>query len=100
MAEQPEFDFEAVFEVEDYMRFYADTLPPEVSDRQVAFLVEKLGLNASACILDLACGFGRHANCLAALGHHVAGLDLTAGFLEMAAREAQSLADFRYLDRI
>ena len=40
-------------------------------------------------ILDLACGFGRHANRLAALGHTVTGIDLTPGFLEIARQDAE-----------
>ena len=42
-------------------------------------------------ILDLACGFGRHANRLSALGHDVTGIDLTPGFLELARLDAQAL---------
>jgi SAM-dependent methyltransferase len=40
-------------------------------------------------ILDLACGHGRHANRLAALGHRVTGIDLTAGFLDLARKDAE-----------
>jgi SAM-dependent methyltransferase len=39
-------------------------------------------------ILDLACGTGRHANRLAALGHRLTGVDLMEGFLELARKEA------------
>jgi SAM-dependent methyltransferase len=88
--ELPEFDFEAVFEVEDYLYFYSEVLSNEVADKQVAFLVRRLGLDAPARILDLACGFGRHANRLAALGHHVTGIDLTPGFLELARKDAEA----------
>ncbi len=86
---QPAFDFAAVFEVDDYMYFYSDMLTDEVSDRQVAFLVEFLELSTPMKILDLACGFGRHANRLAALGHQVTGIDQMPGFLELARRDAQ-----------
>ena len=88
--ELPEFDFEAVFEVEDYLYFYSEILSDEVADKQVAFLVRRLGLDEPADILDLACGFGRHANRLAALGHHVTGIDLTPGFLELARKDAEA----------
>jgi 2-polyprenyl-3-methyl-5-hydroxy-6-metoxy-1,4-benzoquinol methylase len=40
-------------------------------------------------ILDLACGHGRHANRLAALGHDVTGVDLMPGFLELARQDAR-----------
>jgi SAM-dependent methyltransferase len=88
--ELPEFDFEAVFEADDYMYFYSEILSDETADNQVAFLVKYLGLDAPAQILDLACGFGRHANRLATLGHHVTGIDLTPGFLELARKDAEA----------
>ncbi|MBN2551002.1 MAG: class I SAM-dependent methyltransferase [Anaerolineales bacterium] len=86
--EQPAFDFEAVFQVDDYMYFYSDMLTPEGAEKQVSFLVQELELNTPMKILDLACGFGRHANRLAALGHRVTGIDLTEGFLELARQDA------------
>jgi SAM-dependent methyltransferase len=94
MIDQPtpeiKFDFEAVFEVDDYMYFYSDMITDEVTERQVAFLVRELHLDAPLKILDLACGFGRHANRLAALGHEVTGIDLTPGFLDLARQEAHA----------
>jgi SAM-dependent methyltransferase len=88
MNKTPEFDFEAVFAVEDYMYYYSDLLTDEVTDMQVSKLVAWLGLEQPHAILDVACGFGRHANRLAELGHVVTGLDLTEGFLELARQEA------------
>ncbi|HEC61240.1 MAG TPA: class I SAM-dependent methyltransferase [bacterium] len=85
---KPIFDFEAVFEVEDYLYFYSDTLTEEQTDRQVDFLVQEMELNEPMKILDLACGFGRHANRLAGLGHQVTGVDLMPGFLEIAQKDA------------
>ncbi|MBN1147654.1 MAG: methyltransferase domain-containing protein [Anaerolineales bacterium] len=86
--ELPEFDFEAVFEVDDYIYFYGEMLTDEYTDEQVRCLVELLELRAPADILDLACGYGRHANRLAALGHRLTGVDLTPGFLEIARKDA------------
>lgn len=83
------FDYEAVFEVDDYIYFYSDHLTEEVTSRQVDFLVRELALDHPVKILDLACGYGRHANALAALGHTVTGIDLMPGFLEMARQEAE-----------
>ncbi len=86
-----EFDNSAVFDVEDYMYFYTDMLTPEIADKQVAFILQELGLSVPVEILDLACGFGRHANRLAAFGHHLTGIDLMPGFLQIALREANNL---------
>jgi SAM-dependent methyltransferase len=89
-SQQPEFDFEAVFEVDDYLYYYRDMLTDDLTDRQVSALVEVLKLNQPVRILDLACGYGRHANRLASLGHQVVGIDLTEGFLEIARRDAEA----------
>jgi len=86
-----EFDFEAVFEVEDYLYFYGDLLTPEFSKKQVDFLVRELNLKPPLKVLDLACGFGRHANLLAKMGFEVTGVDLMDGFLEIARKEAKKL---------
>lgn len=85
---QDDEGYTSVFDVDDYLYFYGDMLTEEVTDRQVAALVEILTLDRPMRILDLGCGHGRHANRLAALGHHVTGLDRSTGFLELARRDA------------
>ncbi len=87
-AEPTPFDFEKVFEVDDYMYFYSDMLTEERTDVEVAALVRLLELDRPMKILDLACGFGRHTNRLAALGHQMTGVDLTPGFIELARQDA------------
>lgn len=88
-SDATEFNYESVFEVEDYLHFYADGLTDERTQGEVAFLVRELSLDRPQKILDLACGFGRHSNALAGLGHSVTGLDLVPGFIEIARREAE-----------
>ncbi len=83
------FDFDAVFEVDDYMYFYQELLSDDLSDRQVEFLIRELALVQPMDILDLACGFGRHANRLAERGHRVTGLDRNPEFLELAQKDAR-----------
>jgi SAM-dependent methyltransferase len=98
---QAPFDLSAVFEVDDYMYFYGDDLTDERAEAEVAALVELLELDSPKKILDLACGFGRHANRLAALGHTVTGIDLTPGFLEIARSQAAAMGvaiDYRQGD--
>jgi SAM-dependent methyltransferase len=49
-------------------------------------------------ILDLVCGFGRHANRLAALGYSVTGIDQSADFLNLARKHASDMnVDVNYL---
>jgi SAM-dependent methyltransferase len=83
------------------MYFYSDMLLPEHTDRQVEGLVRLLEMQPPMAILDLACGFGRHANRLAALGFHVSGIDRSEGFLELARRDAAEqgvVVDYRQGD--
>lgn len=88
-SQEKEFDVEAVFDVDDYLYFYSESLTDERTDVEVHALVRLLELDRPLQILDLACGYGRHANRLAALGHRMTGVDLTPGFLEIARREAR-----------
>jgi 2-polyprenyl-3-methyl-5-hydroxy-6-metoxy-1,4-benzoquinol methylase len=83
-----EFDFEAVFEVDDYLYFYGEELTAERTEAEVSALVRLLGLDSPKKILDLACGFGRHTNRLAALGHSMTGIDMMPGFLEIVRHDA------------
>lgn len=85
---QPLFNLEQVFEVDDYLYFYSEMLTDERSEAEVAYLVKLLELGQTLDILDLACGFGRHANRLAALGHRLTGIDLMEGFLALARKDA------------
>jgi 2-polyprenyl-3-methyl-5-hydroxy-6-metoxy-1,4-benzoquinol methylase len=97
----PLFDLEAVFEVDDYLFAYQDDLTDERTDREVASLVKLLGLDSPLKILDLACGYGRHANRLAALGHSVTGVDYMPGFLTLARQRAAEMGvqvDYRQGD--
>lgn len=87
---EDEFDLENVFEVEDYLYFYQDNLVGDVLDHQIKALHTYLRLDHPVKILDLACGFGRHSNRLAALGHSVVGIDYTMGFLEIAKKAADT----------
>jgi SAM-dependent methyltransferase len=79
--------FEEVFD-EDYLR----TLPFMRADqtlREVEFISDALRLGPAAEILDIACGYGRHAIELVQRGYNVTGLDLSLPLLIRAADEAQ-----------
>ncbi len=97
IASPIEFDFKAVFDVDDYMYFYSEQLTDERTEIEVSTLVSLLELDAPKTILDLACGYGRHTNRLAALGHTMTGIDLMPGFLEIAWLNAfQQKVDVNY----
>jgi len=95
------FDIENVFSVDDYLYFYSESLTDERSDAEVEALVRLLEIDRPLRILDLACGFGRHANRLAALGHTVTGVDIMPGFLDLARAGAATQGvkvDYRQAD--
>ncbi len=88
----------AHFEVEDYLHFYLPHLTTERTDAEGNAIVQLLELEQPLDILDLACGFGRHTNHLAALGHRMTGVDFESGFLELARKQADEVgASANYL---
>nr|HEX4317111.1 methyltransferase domain-containing protein [Kofleriaceae bacterium] len=72
---------------EDYLR----TLPfltPQATQAEAEFVIEAMGLQPGAQLLDVGCGYGRHAMELAARGYHVVGLDLSTPLLVRGGEEA------------
>jgi SAM-dependent methyltransferase len=79
--------FEEIFD-DDYLR----TLPfltPRQTEREAQFIGESLGIPQGGALLDLACGYGRHAMELAAKSYKVTGLDLSLPLLIRAADAAR-----------
>jgi SAM-dependent methyltransferase len=64
------------------------------TDREVAFLVEALGLRPGQRVLDVGCGPGRHAHALARLGVEVVGVDVSRRFVDLATAGAPPGATF------
>jgi SAM-dependent methyltransferase len=82
--------YEEVFD-ENYLR----TLPfmtPEQTLREVDFIENSLSAEKGARVLDIGCGYGRHAIELVQRGLTVTGLDLSLPLLIRAADEAQKRA--------
>src|SRR3972149_3624699 len=59
------------------------------NEQQEDFIVQALELPEGARILDLGCGWGRHAVRLAQRGYRVTGLDLSAYHLRLARAAAR-----------
>jgi SAM-dependent methyltransferase len=79
--------FDEIFD-EDYLR----TLPfltPQATQAEAKFVAEAIAASAGAQLLDVGCGYGRHAMELAARGFHVVGLDNSLPLLLRGADEAQ-----------
>jgi SAM-dependent methyltransferase len=60
------------------------------SGQEVEFLLEVLGLDDGARVLDVGCGPGRHAVPLAGAGLAVVGVDISRRFLDLAAEAARA----------
>jgi SAM-dependent methyltransferase len=64
---------------------------PEATPEQVALIERELGLGAGSRVLDVPCGTGRHAVALAARGHRVTCVDLSADYLAVTRRRAEEI---------
>ena len=75
MAEQPWY---VDFFGEDYLRIHRPYLTAERTEQEAIGILQLLNLPEGSRVLDLACGHGRHAIPLAAVGFAMTGLDLSA----------------------
>ena len=64
----------------------------ENTGHQVDFIIKVLGLKGDERILDLACGYGRHAIMFAQRGYSVTGVDITKEYIEDAQKTVQELS--------
>jgi len=86
MSQTPEWP--VAFFDDDYLRIYRPQFQPEQTEAEIRFIAAALALQPGSAVLDLACGFGRHAIGMARAGHRVTGLDFNARYLEIAATDA------------
>lgn len=68
------------------------------TENEVAFLVDELGLDAGARVLDVGCGPGRHAHALGRRGIEVVGVDIAQRFVDLARDGAPSGVTFERQD--
>jgi cyclopropane fatty-acyl-phospholipid synthase-like methyltransferase len=61
----------------------------QFAEAEAAYLVQCLGLQPGARVLDVGCGRGRHALALARLGMKVVGVDNVRSFVERASERAR-----------
>lgn len=87
--------YESAFQKE-YLDLYYHR-DDEAAKGEAAFAARALGLPEGARVLDVACGTGRHARALAALGFRVVGVDLSRDLLGEAADVTRLRADMRAL---
>lgn len=89
MTTQPEWP--VAFFDDDYLKIYRPTFTSQRTEAEIDFIEHSLALAQGAAVLDLACGFGRHAIGMARRGHKVTGVDFNPRYLEIAAAEAKAL---------
>lgn len=82
-------DWPVAFFDDDYIKIYKPLFTSERTAAEVDFIASTLDLAKGARVLDLACGFGRHAIGMAGRGHVVTGLDFNQRYLDIAAGEAK-----------
>ncbi|GCE24596.1 methyltransferase type 11 [Dictyobacter alpinus] len=84
---------------EDYFRLYTPFLPPTKTQQDVEALIKLLHLEPKDSVLDLCCGYGRHALALAQYGCQVTGLDLSPVLLAKArASTLEQQQQIRWLE--
>ena len=76
---------------DDYLWFYEPMLTDDRNRREAAEIVETLGVNPGAAILDAPCGHGRITNVLAVNGFEMTGVDRTPLFIARAETDARDL---------
>ncbi|MEL7603432.1 MAG: methyltransferase domain-containing protein [Bacillota bacterium] len=69
----------------------------EETETQVDFIIRTLGLSGTERILDLACGYGRHALSLARRGFSVVGVDITEVYIDDARKTAQGMTNAAFI---
>lgn len=74
---------------EDYLRLYPETNSPERIHAETDGILKFLNLPPGTALLDLCCGYGRHAIALAQRGYKVTGFDLSQPLLTKAKTDAE-----------
>jgi cyclopropane fatty-acyl-phospholipid synthase-like methyltransferase len=66
-------------------------VPGKVTNREVAYIIRKLGLKAGMSFLDCPCGIGRISIPLARKGIKVTGVDITGSYLAELSQKSKKL---------
>jgi len=95
----PRTDWPVAFFDDDYLKIYRPMFSEETTRAEVELIGSALGLGPGSVVLDLACGYGRHAVRVAQQGARVTGLDFNPRYLAIAAEEARRAGvDVRWVE--
>lgn len=95
MSLEPALDWWTSYFNDDYLLEHEPMFTERRNRREVARVLDVLGLPVGAHVLDVPCGQGRHARLMADAGMHVTGLDYSSALLAIA-RKAAPHARVRY----
>jgi cyclopropane fatty-acyl-phospholipid synthase-like methyltransferase len=65
-----------------YKEIWKTVIPAELTIKEVDFMIPHFGLQPGSKVLDLMCGYGRHAIALAQKGIHVTAIDNLGDYTE------------------
>ena len=82
--------FEDLFD-ERYLLYYEEAFRQGAAEEEIEFIDRALALEDEGTIVDLGCGFGRHAIPLARRGYRVTGVDLSERLLQVARELGKKL---------
>lgn len=88
--EDPQW-LEAFFDGGLYELEYAPFFSDDQTEAEAELIVDLLGLDFSAEVLDAACGHGRHALLIASHVKRLVGVDRSARFIDLASRGGELL---------
>ncbi len=87
-----------------WFELFMRPIQPVQTSAEIAFVTRHLPLASHRSVLDLCCGWGRHAQELAQLGYHVTGLDRDPAAIAEARRRTTGVSyrvhDMRDLDAV
>jgi cyclopropane fatty-acyl-phospholipid synthase-like methyltransferase len=70
---------------------WRQAIPPQQTKAEAEFLIKHLNCELGSQLLDVPCGNGRLSFELAGRGYRVTGVDLSAGFIEEALANSQTI---------
>jgi SAM-dependent methyltransferase len=72
-----------------YKEIWRILIPEELTKAEIEFLIEKAGLHSESKVLDLMCGYGRHALALSRKGINVTAIDNLGDYIDEIKTTAQ-----------
>lgn len=71
-----------------YKEIWKTIIPNELTPKEVDFIIQYFKLQQDSSVLDLMCGYGRHALALAAKGIHVTAIDNLPDYINELKKNA------------